>query len=213
MEWLDASCKEGVHTLSQKDTVTTTGKVDDVRRVVSNDAFCIQVSALKLILECQRGNGDSGGFGRTPGKLWVTEGVKIKKSVLRVWNKHKHLKMMPHWQGLSGFTFLWWEAPQRHSGYWKRKKTKKSNALRPLEQQNGTFMMSLRFLPENDGLSRNTDWLNHRLVECAAAVRPLSCSFSGRNIQPDALERMTNEGGYGRFRPYLSVRAAAIGHD
>lgn len=122
MEWRDASCKEGVHTLSQKDTVTTTGKVDDVRRVVSNDAFCIQVSALKWILECQRGNGDSGGFGRTPGKLWVTEGVKIKKSVLRDRNKHKHLKMMPHWQGLSGFRFLWWEAPQRHSGIWKRKK-------------------------------------------------------------------------------------------
>lgn len=42
-----SSCKEGVCTLSQKDTVATTDKVDDVRRVVSNDAFCIQVSALK----------------------------------------------------------------------------------------------------------------------------------------------------------------------
>lgn len=41
------SCREGAWTLSLKDTVATCGKVDDVRRVVSNDAFCIQVSALK----------------------------------------------------------------------------------------------------------------------------------------------------------------------
>lgn len=117
-----SSCKEGVCTLSQKDTVATTDKVDDVRRVVSNDAFCIQVSALKWILECQQGNGDSGRFGRTPGKLWVTEGVKIKKSVLQDRNKHKHLQMTPHWEGLSGFRFPRWEAPQRHSGVWKNKK-------------------------------------------------------------------------------------------
>lgn len=58
-----------MRTLSQKDTVATPGTVDDVRQVVSNDVFCIQVSALKYILECQRENGNSGGFGRTPGKL------------------------------------------------------------------------------------------------------------------------------------------------
>lgn len=92
-------------------------------------------------------------------------------------------------------------------------KKKKSNALWPLEQQNGTFMMSPRFFPEIDGLSRNADWLIRRLAECAAVVRLLSCSFSGWNIQPGALGRMTNEEGYGRLRPRLSAGAAAIGHD
>lgn len=81
VEWGDARCEDGVCMLSQKDIIVTTGKVDDVRRVVSNDAFCIQVSALKWILECQQGNGDSGGFGRTPGKHWVTQGVRMKKEV------------------------------------------------------------------------------------------------------------------------------------
>lgn len=116
MEWQDVSSKEGVHILSQKDTVATTIKVDDVRQVVSNDTFCIQVSALKWILECQRGNGDSGMFGRTPGKLWVTEGGKIKKSVLQDRNKHKHLQMMPQWEHLSGFRFPWLETQ------WSQKK-------------------------------------------------------------------------------------------
>lgn len=94
----------------------------------------------------------------------------------------------------------WWELQQRQSG------VKKSNALWPLEWQNGTFMMSPRLFWEIDGLSRNADWLVHRLTECAAAVRLLSCSFSGKNIQPDTLERMTNEGRHSRLRPHLPAR-------
>lgn len=137
---------------------------------------------------------------------WVTESRKIKKSVLQDRNKHKHLQTMPQWDVWVDSDFRDW----RHSG---AKKKKKSNALWPLEQQNGTFMMSPRFFPEIDGLSRNADWLIRRLAECAAVVRLLSCSFSGWNIQPGALGRMTNEEGYGRLRPRLSAGAAAIGHD
>lgn len=96
----------------------------------------------------------------------------------------------------------WWELQQRQSG------VKKSNALWPLEWQNGTFMMSPRLFSGIDGLSRNADWLVHRLTECAAAVRLLSCSFSGQNIQPDTLERITNEGRHSRLRPHLPARVA-----
>lgn len=65
--------------------------------------------------------------------------------------------------------------------------------------------MSPRLFPEMDGASRNTDWLIHRLTECAAAVTLLSCSFPGQNIQPDTLERMTNEWGCCRHCSRLSA--------
>lgn len=71
---------------------------------------------------------------------------------------------------------------------------RKSNAPWPLERRNGTFMMSPRLFPGMDGLGWNTNWLIHRLAECAAAVSLLSCSFPpGQNIEPDMPERMTNE--------------------
>lgn len=65
--------------------------------------------------------------------------------------------------------------------------------------------MSPRLFPEMDGLSCNTNWLIHRLGECAAAVPLLSCSSPGQRIQTDMLERMTNERGHCRYRSCLSV--------
>lgn len=57
------------------------------------------------------------------------------------------------------------------------KSEKESSTPWPLEWQTGTFMMSPRLFPEMDGLSWNSDWLIHRLTECAAAIPLLSCSF------------------------------------
>lgn len=58
-----------------------------------------------------------------------------------------------------------------------RRESGKSNAPCPPEWQNGTFMMSPRLFPEMDGLSWNTNWLIHRLTECAAAI-PCSAVLS-----------------------------------
>lgn len=161
-------------TLSQKDTVATTGKVDDVRRVLSNDAFCIQVSALKWILECQRGNGDSGRFGGTPSKLWVTEGVKINKSLLQDRNKHKHLQMTPRWDHLSGFRFPWRKVPQTQSGVWKKRAMLSGPWSDTME-----LLRCLRFFPEIDELKSNTDWLIHRLAECCQSAHSAVLSLDG----------------------------------
>lgn len=66
--------------LSLKDTIITTGKVGDVRQVVSNDALWIQVSAFSWISPRKRGNGDSDGVGRIPVSPWVTA-AKIFQAV------------------------------------------------------------------------------------------------------------------------------------
>lgn len=121
-------------------------------------------------------------------------------------NTTKHFTMLPRCTHLSVFHLIH-SCSHDKSGTREREsgKKKRSNAPWPLEWQNGTFMMSPRLFPEMDGLSWNTNWLIHRLTECAAAVALLSCSFPGQNIQPDMLERMTNEWSYCRHRSCLSV--------
>lgn len=142
------------------------------------------------------------------------EGLSVSRESLSHWmgwcrigiktNKHTNISNRCHTESIRvDSRFPWLELQHRQS-------LKKSNTVWPLEWQNSTFMMSPRLFPEIDGLSRNIDWLIHRLTECAPAVRLLSCSLSGQNIQPDTVKRMTNEWCWGKLCPGLPARVSAI---